>query len=267
VQLDIQKHIVEHAILGVKKGGTGSGARPAEFKVLRTSSVIPISGITDYTISGNANGILLKPFDITKIQTTGFEVTNINFKPVYNSTNIFTRTRVEVTSYNPATAVVTLNVTPNSDFVIHYRYFLTVDDYVTNYQPDDIVTKIEAEYQHAQTAKNVAFDYTSTGGIIVDTDVQAALDTIILNLFNGALKQNEINVFPLETPNGALDTFTLPGGHKISGNRVDVKLNGISYNPSNISIITSGTQIKIVNSDHIPRSTDIFTISYIRDFS
>lgn len=260
--MNLRQHIIEHHILGINNGTGGSGTVAPEFKVLNQSKN-PDGGLT-YQITANQNGSLTQTFNIANIQTTGFEITGLDFKPVYSSGTIFTRTRVQVDSYDSGTGTVTLNVLPSADFIIHYRYYLATNDPIQNYVPNDIVTKIESEYTTSQIAKNVA--YNNTLGYTSDTNVQTIIDSISTYLYDGVAQQTKMGQKPVEAPDGVRDTFTLPSSHKVLDNNIKVIMSGVQLDPDNIVLLNNNTQFQIVN-DHIPKTKDWLSIDYVRDLS
>ena len=262
MQFNLPKHIVEHAILGItKNGGTGPGTRPPENVVLRTSDVTPVVSQLEYNITDNANGTLSKPFSTSNIMTTAVEITDLNYKPAYDSGNVFTRTRV--TGTVDGTGKVTLNVVPYTDFIIHYIYHLDSDTYVSNYTPNDVVTKIESEFFTTQIAKKVAYDHT-VKNYFTQTNVQDVIDKISEVLMEKALDQARFNEQPVESPNGARTTFTIPNGEAIKNTHLHVFVGPVKYLSENIEIISAGTQFRIINGDYVPKSDDDLRISYVR---
>ena len=106
-------------------------------------------------------------------------------------------------------------------------------------------------------ASNIRYSNVVSG--LVATDVQAAIDELVAMASGLYL----VNRLPVETPNGTLDTFTLPGGDQYVPTTLLVMLNGAAYQPSSINEIGPGyTQFQIVGGDTIPKAVDAFTLSY-----
>jgi hypothetical protein len=106
-------------------------------------------------------------------------------------------------------------------------------------------------------ASNLRYSNLVSG--LLATNVQAAIDELAA-ASSGIYR---VNRYPVETPNGILTTFTLPGGDQYIPGTLLVVLNGSVYQPSSISEIGPGyTQFQIINGDTIPTAADSFAISY-----
>lgn len=83
---------------------------------------------------------------------------------------------------------------------------------------------------------------------------------------NDNLINNEISSliykYPIETPNGIINTFTLPNGESAIENSLQVFLNGLLYNPKNITLKNAQTQFEIADGENLPESTDDFYFIY-----
>lgn len=111
------------------------------------------------------------------LNTSPSNVTNSNLKPIYDSTNVFSRNKITVS--NITGALVTLSHIPRNTevFRVYYWYNLTSSDLLTNYEKDDIVT--DQESQTPMIAEEVPYDNSSSG--LVNTNLQTAIDEIQTN--------------------------------------------------------------------------------------
>lgn len=112
------------------------------------------------------------------------DITTDTDGPIYNSSNIFTRTRIEVTNLNPLNGEVTLSVAPLllAKFRVWYWYTLKPKDILSFYYRSEYVSKMESSLAVSDiiSAQYVAVDTTSFDTILFssDDDVQTALETI-----------------------------------------------------------------------------------------
>ena len=113
------------------------------------------------------------------LYTLPSHATKTNKKALYDSSNIFTRNRIEVSSIN-ASGVVTLNQPPISgeSFYIWYWYTLDDPDVIDDYYREDFIASMEAITQ--TIAQNVPVDTSGFSEFLGpgDTNVQQALDTL-----------------------------------------------------------------------------------------
>lgn len=85
---------------------------------------------------------------------------NINYQPIYDSTNIFTRNRINVVSIN-SSGLVTLDFAPRSgqNFVIWYWYHLQSGDDIDDYLRDDFVAEMEGDINNYEAVPVNRIDY------------------------------------------------------------------------------------------------------------
>jgi len=89
-------------------------------------------------------------------------VTLTNYKPAYDSANIFTRHRIGETITISDGGLVTLDYAPRAavDFIVWYWYVLEVQDIVTDYYRRDFIAKMEAD-TGSSLASQVSVDTTT----------------------------------------------------------------------------------------------------------
>lgn len=108
-------------------------------------------------------------------------VTDLNGKPIYNSSNIFTRSRISVTSISPA-GLVTLSHAPlnGQQYKVWYFYSLSSDDRLADYYRDDFVAGMEEEISSTVLATQVQLNTAAFNGILngSHTTAQSAFDAI-----------------------------------------------------------------------------------------
>jgi len=155
----------------------------------------------------NADNLLVnQPKDIARTD---------NLKPVYNSSNIFTRTRVSVVSIS-ATGLVTFNVPPQDtvDFNIYYWYDLELNDAVDNYVRDDAATSPEID---TPIASEVPLNLATNG--LTQGNVQGGIDEIQESLLQHGFEYPN-GVALLSVNGGDVTKFDLLGHiYWIGGNK------------------------------------------------
>ena len=139
---------------------------------------------TDFTLTGAIeNGAFTSgTWAVANIQTTyPAHVTDDENTGLYDSTNIFTRNRIQVSSISPTTGEVVLTYAPllGEDFCIWYWYTLNTHDKLSGYIREDFIASMEQD-AGAIIAEDVYVNTSTLGGILGsgDTDVQTALETL-----------------------------------------------------------------------------------------
>ena len=117
---------------------------------------------------------------------------------------------------------------------------------------------------NAHASQTVAHGTTST--IVGISDTQELTNKIIDYNQNTIenLPHTLIQRRPVEAPNGTRVTFTIPNSHVVLDGCLEVKLNGVAYNPDNILMNLARTQFTII-TDHIPKTRDVLTITYDKE--
>jgi hypothetical protein len=110
----------------------------------------------------------------------------------------------------------------------------------------------------AYAAKDVPYDNSTSG--LSATNVNAAIDEVAA----ATVKPFKADLAPVETPNGILTTFTLPGGDQYVSGSLQVHLNGVMYAPGSIVEVVGRTQFTI-SGDHVPTASDSLAVSYVKD--
>jgi hypothetical protein len=164
--------------------GTGGPGQLSPYNLIFYEEFTGTGSDTDFTLTGAIqNGTFTSgTWAIANIQTTyPAHVTDDDKTGLYDSTNIFTRNRIQVSSINPTTGEVTLNYAPlmGDDFRIWYWYTLNTHDKLSGYIREDFVASMEQD-AGAIIAEDVYVNTASLSGILGsgDTDVQTALETL-----------------------------------------------------------------------------------------
>lgn len=139
-------------------------------------------GTTVFNLTGTVqNGSFSSgSWDASRIKTTyPSHATGSDKKATYDSTNLFTRNRVSISSITAA-GVVTLDYAPRAGvtFYVWYWYELQDTDIVDDYRREDFIASMEGYSQ--SIGANIALDTTVFNGILsgADVDVQTALETL-----------------------------------------------------------------------------------------
>lgn len=156
-------------------------------------------------------------------------ITDLNGSPIYNSSNIFTRTRLTVSTIN-SSGLVTLNGAPlnSQTYKIWYFYSLSADDRLDNYYRDDFVAEMEEEASQTVLGSQVQINTAAFNGILngTHTTAQAAFDKIDdIDVVAGA------NVTVVESPAGVW-TISTSGGSgftPLEGTGIDITPVGADY--------------------------------------
>lgn len=124
------------------------------------------------------------------LNTYPAHVTDENNKPIYNSTNIFTRQRINVSSISGA-GLVTLSAAPLNldDIRIWYFYNLQNADTLSAYQQDDFVASMEEE---SASFNSGGLAFGSSSGDLIDDSTNLYFDYSTKLLKVGGLTASEI---------------------------------------------------------------------------
>jgi hypothetical protein len=167
-------------------------------------------------------------------------ITDLSGKPIYNSSNIFTRTKISVVSISGA-GVVTLSAAPlnGQAYKIWYFYSLQSADKITNYYRDDFVADMETEATSI-IASQVQVSTASFAGILsgADSTVQAALDTLDDHLHPQYLLSSTASSI-----SASLDSrlITVENNYATKANTISGSYNNVVVNSQ--GIVTSGGNI------------------------
>jgi hypothetical protein len=142
---------------------------------------------TTFTITGAVTNAIYSTgaWDLKSVAATlAIDITDLDDGAIYDSNNIFTKTRISVNGMNPLTGVVTLSLPPMllAGFKVWYWYTLKPKDVLSFYYRPEYVSKMEADASSgvAVAANNISANTTSFNTILSasDDNVQKALDTI-----------------------------------------------------------------------------------------
>lgn len=144
---------------------------------------------TTFTLTGTIlNGTFTTgSWSVARVLTTfPSDITGLDSKPTYDSTNIFTRHRISTVSVN-ALGVVTLDYAPRNGihFYLWYWYEIQDGDVVDDYIREDYVADMEETAD--VIAEEVQVDTSGFSGIlgVADTNTQLALDTLDAHSHDG----------------------------------------------------------------------------------
>jgi len=128
----------------------------------------------------------------------------------------------------------------------HWRYLKNIDTAI-----------------NAGLLKVLSYDYTRKGEEVthaeLDETVQYLIDII------GGSGSAEINVYPVEAPDGVNKIWTLPAGHKFVSGKIALILNGQTLPPADF--IEAGDRRSITMHADVPapRANEVVTLTYIKD--
>lgn len=141
-------------------------------------------GTTEFTLNGFVRNASFSGggWSLTRVKyALPSNVTNIDNGILYDSSNIFTRDRIDVVDINGSTGVVTLTHPPQAleEFKIWYWYDLNDSDVLSTYRREDYVTDMESD-SSALVSTNVAVDTQNFNNILSSSEdtVQKVLDLL-----------------------------------------------------------------------------------------
>jgi hypothetical protein len=158
-------------------------------------------------------------------------ITDLNGKPIYNSSNIFTRTRISVSNIN-SSGLVTLSGIPlnSQQYKVWYFYSLSSDDRLDNYYRDDFVAGMEEEISSTVLGSQVFINTAAFNGILngTHTTAQSAFDAIDDHLH----PQYTLLTTAAAISGDLQDQIDLLNGATItsSGGSILVAQNGLNFN-------------------------------------
>lgn len=105
----------------------------------------------------------------------------------------------------------------------------------------------------------VEYNFSHVGEEVTHAELEIRLAEI------GVQGSVELNVIPVEAPDGLVKTFTLPGGHKYVSGQVILILNGQSLPGCDVIESADRTQVTLNASWPAPMSDDRVRLIYVRD--
>lgn len=170
-----------------KNSGSGGSGYITNLSLVFCESFTGDGGTTDFTLTGlvdnavfEAGGWLLQQVETTHPS----HVTTDANSAIYDSNNIFTKNRIQVSSINGTTGDVTLSHPPQvlQEFKVWYWYTLRRTDVLSSYYREEFVASMEGDIDAGDTvaAQNVALNTTNFDDVLSNADdtVQKAMDTL-----------------------------------------------------------------------------------------
>ena len=107
----------------------------------------------------------------------------------------------------------------------------------------------------------VEYNYSHLGEGVT----HAELNETIANLpSGGGGSAMEVNVYPVESPDGIIKTFTAPDGHTYESGAIAVMLNGQTLPPGDFTEGVGFTTITLNPDVQTPQSDDAIALTYVR---
>jgi len=214
-------------------------------KVVFCEEFIGQGGTSSCTLNGAiTNGSFISGgwASINVANTLPVNITDLSGKPIYDSTNLFTRHRINVTGLN-SSGLATFDYTtrPTQDYKIWYFYSFSVNDRIHDYYRDDFVASMEESVSDQRLASQIQVNTVSFDGTLgaTDTTVQQALDTLddhthsFLNLSDTPKSYSGVNGYVL----------AVSGSSIYFSNSIQNQINQINSNLSNYTLLSTSANI------------------------
>jgi len=170
-----------------KNTGGGGAGQISNLSLIFCEEFTGDGGTTVFTLTGALENATFDTGSwlIPQIANTlPSHATNDSNKALYDSSNIFTKNRIQVVSIDGGTANVTLSHPPKllETFKIWYWYTLKQTDILSSYYREEFVASMEGDISSGDiiAAQNVALNTTNFDDILSNADdtVQKAMDTL-----------------------------------------------------------------------------------------
>lgn len=167
--------------------GLGGSSQITNLSLVFCESFTGDGGTTEFTLTGSLDNVTFSngSWSLARVgDTLPSHATDENNAALYDSTNIFTKNRIQVDSINGLTGVVTLTEPPQflEEFKIWYWYDLLSTNVLSFYRREDFVASMEGDISSGDTlpANDIALNISQFDSILsnADTDVQKAMDTL-----------------------------------------------------------------------------------------
>lgn len=189
-------------------GSSGGTGYITNLSLVFCESFTGDGGTTDFTLTGiveNAvfgTGVWL----LQRVETTlPSHATTDGNAALYDSSNIFTKNRIQVLAINSSTGEVTLNYPPQflEEFKVWYWYTLRTLDVLESYYREEFVASMEGDISAGDliAAQNVSLDTTDFDTILSPTEdtVQKAMDVLDDHIHGTAITDTLIEDLDLDS--------------------------------------------------------------------
>jgi len=109
----------------------------------------------------------------------------------------------------------------------------------------------------------IEYNYSHVGEEVTHAELNETVDWL-LGIIGGDAAV-EINVYPVEAPNGVNKTWTLPSGHRFITGKVALILNGQTLPPDDFTEAADFKSVTMVPMCPAPLSDDVITLTYVRN--
>jgi hypothetical protein len=128
----------------------------------------------------------------------------------------------------------------------HWRYLKNIDSAIA-----------------AGLLKVVEYNFSHKGEEVTHAELDETV-AYLLSIITGS-GTAEINVYPVEAPDGVNKTWTLPAGHKFVTNKIAVILNGQTLPPADFIESADKRSVTLHPDVPAPRASEVVTLTYIKD--
>lgn len=163
------------------------GGQITSLSLIFCESFIGDGGTTVFPLTGALDNAAFSTGSWT-LFNVGFtlpsHITDIENKALYDSSNIFTKTRIQIESINGSNGIVTLSEPPQflEEFKIWYWYTLSPVDVLSFYRREEFVASMEGDISSTDiiAAQNIVIDTSNFNEILSSSEdtVQKALDLL-----------------------------------------------------------------------------------------